>query len=30
MLLLKDNDTEMHSVHNEGKSIAAERFFKEF
>ena len=22
---LKDNDTEMHSIHNEGKSAAAER-----
>ena len=25
---LKDNDIEMYSVHNEGKSIAAERFVR--
>ena len=25
---LKDNDIEMHSLHNEGKSIAAERFIR--
>ena len=26
--LLKDNDTEMYSVHNEGKSVVAERFIR--
>ena len=26
--LLKDNDIEMHSRHNEGKSVVAERFIK--
>ena len=25
---LKDNDIEMHSIHNEGKSVAAERFIR--
>ena len=25
---LKDNDTEMYSLHNEGKSVAAERFIR--
>ena len=25
---LKDNDIEMHSIHNEGKSVVAERFIK--
>ena len=25
---LQDNDTEMHSTHNEGKSVAAERFIR--
>ena len=25
---LKDNDTEMYSIHNEGKSVAAERFIR--
>ena len=25
---LKDNDTEMYSIHNEGKSVVAERFMK--
>ena len=25
---LKDNDIEMYSIHNEGKSIAAERFIR--
>ena len=25
---LKDNDIEMYSTHNEGKSIVAERFFR--
>ena len=25
---LKDNDIEMYSVHNEGKSVAAERFIR--
>ena len=25
---LKDNDIEMYSIHNEGKSVAAERFIK--
>ena len=25
---LKDNDTEMYSIHNEGKSVIAERFIK--
>ena len=26
--LLKDNDIEMYSIHNEGKSVAAERFIR--
>ena len=25
---LKDNDTEMYSIHNEGKSVAAESFIR--
>ena len=25
---LKDNDTEMYSIHNEGKSVVAERFIR--
>ena len=25
---LKDNDIEMHSTHNEGKSVVAERFIR--
>ena len=25
---LKENDIEMHSIHNEGKSVAAERFIR--
>ena len=25
---LKDNDIEMYSIHNEGKSVAAERFIR--
>ena len=25
---LKDNDIEMHSIHNEGKSVVAERFIR--
>ena len=25
---LKDNDIEMYSIHNEGKSVVAERFIK--
>ena len=25
---LKDNDVEMHSIHNEGKSVIAERFIR--
>ena len=25
---LKDNDMEMHSIHNEGKSVVAERFIR--
>ena len=25
---LKDNDIEMHLIHNEGKSVAAERFIR--
>ena len=25
---LKDNDTEMNSIHNEGKSVLAERFIR--
>ena len=25
---LKDNDTEMHLMHNEGKSVVAERFIR--
>ena len=25
---LKDNDIEMYSIHNEGKSVVAERFFR--
>ena len=25
---LKDNNIEMHSIHNEGKSVVAERFIK--
>ena len=25
---LEDNDTEMYSTHNEGKSVVAERFIK--
>ena len=25
---LKDNDIEMHSIHNKGKSVAAERFIR--
>ena len=25
---LKDNDIEMHSTHNEGKSVAVERFIR--
>ena len=25
---LKDNDIEIYSIHNEGKSVAAERFIK--
>ena len=27
---LKDNDIEMHSIHNEGKSVVAERFVRTF
>ena len=27
---LKDNDTEMYSIHNEGKSVVAERFIRTF
>ena len=27
---LKDNDIEMYAIHNEGKSIVAERFIKTF
>ena len=27
---LKDNDIEMYSIHNEGKSVVAERFFRTF
>ena len=27
---LKDNDIEMHSIHNEGKSVVAERLIKTF
>ena len=26
--LLKDNDIEMYSIHNEGKSVAGERFIR--
>ena len=26
--LLKDNDTEMYSIHNEGKSVVVERFIR--
>ena len=26
--LLKYNDTEMYSIHNEGKSVVAERFIR--
>ena len=26
--LLKENDIEMHSTHNEGKSVVAERFIR--
>ena len=26
--LLKDNDTEIYSIHNEGKSVVAERFIR--
>ena len=26
--LLKDNDIEMYSIHNEGKSVVAERFIR--
>ena len=25
---IKDNDIEMHSIHNEGKSVVAERFIR--
>ena len=25
---LKDNDTDMYSIHNEGKSVVAERFIR--
>ena len=28
MKWLKDNDTEMYSIHNEGKSVVAERFIR--
>ena len=28
LLMLKDHDIEMYSIHNEGKSVIAERFIR--